>query len=84
MINHQFKISGDMSSAPDHLVYRMVEVHKILVNTCKVHYHSVSVVYRPQDLGAIIIFSSDMKNKITPDIKQAITNSGFKHIFTFK
>jgi hypothetical protein len=82
-MKHGFRIHGDLKDVPDHLVYRMVDVQKSLVDVCKVPYHSVSVVYRPQNLGTIIIFSSDMKDKLTSEIRQVIKNSGFKHIFTF-
>ena len=82
-MKHEFRIHGDLKDAPNDIVYKMVEVHKMLTRTCGVPYHSVSVVYRPQDLGAVIIFSSDMKKRMTDEIRTAVKWSGFKQIFAF-
>lgn len=82
-MNSQFKIHGNLKDVPNDIVYKMVEVHKMLTRTCGVPYHSVSVVYRPQDLGAVIIFSGDMKKRMTAEIRSAVKWSGFKQIFTF-
>ena len=42
-------------------------------------YHSVSVIHRSQDLGFHVIFSNEVKTKITPQIKRALKNLEFTY-----
>ena len=42
-------------------------------------YHSVSVIYRQQDLGYNVIFANDVKDKVNDHIKRALKNLEFSY-----
>lgn len=47
----------------------------------KFPYHSVSVIYRQQDLGLHVIFLESVKNLITEEIKNNMKICGFTWTF---
>ena len=47
----------------------------------KFPYHSVSVIYRPQDLGFHVIFSDSVKDMVTERVKQYIQSNEFTFSF---
>ncbi len=57
---------------------KMIEMHKELMDL-KFPYHSVSVIYRSQDLGHHVIFGADVKCMVSESVKELITSNGFTY-----
>ena len=47
----------------------------------KFPYHSVSVIHRHQDLGFHVIFTKDVKEKVTNEVKSYLNSQGFNFSF---
>ena len=60
---------------------QMNTVHKYLMNL-GFPYHSVSVIYRPNDLGLHVIFMESVRDQVTEAVKEFIKLNGFGHTFT--
>lgn len=58
-------IQSELKSMHDYLMYK------------KIPYHSVSVVYRPQDMGFRVIFMESVREMITAEIEDHIQAMGF-------
>lgn len=63
-------IYSELSSMHDYLMYK------------KIPYSNVSVIYRSQDLGLHCIFSGEVKELITDEIKKEIKVRGFSYSIT--
>lgn len=57
---------------------RLNEMHSFLMKK-GIPYKSVSVIHRHQDLGFHVIFSNDVRELVTPEIKDGIKNREFTY-----
>lgn len=58
-----------LQSMHDYLMYK------------KFPYHSVSVIYRSQDVGFHVYFMENVKKQVTDEIVTTIKNAGFNYSF---
>lgn len=62
-------IQAELQSMHDYLMYK------------KFPYHSVSVIYRNQDLGFHVFFMENVKEMVTEEIKDRLDSFGFTFSF---
>lgn len=70
MYNSKVMVSGNMT-VPGEVQEQMQALHEHLMLS-GFPYNSVTVIYRPNDLGLHCFFSKKVEDKITDEIKDAI------------
>jgi hypothetical protein len=60
--------------------YKLQQIHGHLMYK-KFSYHSVSVIYRGQELGFHVIFMKSVKEMVTDEIKGYLKAYGFSYSF---
>lgn len=64
------RFNGEAKSPVD-AQYDMRDIHAFLMKA-GFPYHSVSVIYRHQELGLHCFFSADVKDKVTNEVREYI------------
>lgn len=59
---------------------RLNHIHWNLMHL-KFPYHSVSVIYRGQDLGLHVIFTEDVRRMVTDEVKYFLSANDFSYSF---